>query len=93
MSSKPSNCFTITTISHDADNDNNGDGDDDDADDDDDKVHDHSINLEQNVRQLCLGRGGGVLFHMSQWLKGVRINMSSSGNTGNVDAMTINAVA
>ena len=39
------------------------------------------------------GGGGGGLFHMSQWLKGVRINMNSSGNTGNVDAMTINAVA
>ena len=39
------------------------------------------------------GGGGGGIFKMSQWLKGVRINMSSSGNTGNVDAMTINAVA
>ena len=43
LTSKPSNCFIITTINHDADDDNNGDGD---GDDDDDKVHHHSITLE-----------------------------------------------
>ena len=52
LTSKPSNCFIIITINHDADDDNDGDGDgdgdgdDDDYDDDDDKVPHHSINLE-----------------------------------------------
>ena len=62
MTSKPSNCFIIITINHDADDDNYADADGDDDDDDGDKVHHHSINLEENVRQLCLG-GGGAFSH------------------------------
>ena len=48
FTSKPSNCFIIVTINHDADDDNYADADAAAAaaDDDDDKEHHHSINLE-----------------------------------------------